>query len=36
MGKKKNPDSVTWCVYVHKNRENGKVYVGKDQPQTEL
>ena len=29
MARTKNPDSVTWCVYVHRNRENGKVYVGK-------
>lgn len=29
MARVKNPDSAKWRVYVHKNRENGKVYVGK-------
>ena len=29
MGRVKNPDDATWCVYIHRNRENGKVYIGK-------
>lgn len=29
MKKSKNPDDVSWCVYIHENRENGKIYIGK-------
>ena len=29
MNNAKNLDNVTWCVYIHKNQKNGKIYIGK-------